>query len=158
MKYIESPTKYEKTDKNPSIFLAGGITDCPDWQKKIVGILKDSDVTLINPRRKDFDVSDPKASNKQIKWEYEHLRKVSAISFWFPKETLCPITLFELGYWFDTFDKVVFIGIHPDYKRRNDIIKQVSLKYPKFKFYDSIEELGNVLKEWLKQIKIIYKN
>ena len=30
---------------------------------------------------------------------HDALRDVHAISFWFPKETICPIVLYELGAW-----------------------------------------------------------
>ncbi len=53
MKYIESPDYYSKTDKM-AIFLAGGITDCTDWQLEMVNLLKDLDIILLNPRRKNF--------------------------------------------------------------------------------------------------------
>jgi hypothetical protein len=33
------------------------------------------------------------------RWEHDHLRRSKAIMFWFPSETLCPITLYELGAW-----------------------------------------------------------
>ncbi len=33
------------------------------------------------------------------RWEHDHLRRAKAIMFWFPSETLCPITLYELGAW-----------------------------------------------------------
>lgn len=41
MIYIESPNNYdEKQHPGNAIFLAGGITSCPDWQQEIAGLLK----------------------------------------------------------------------------------------------------------------------
>ena len=97
MQYIECPTEY--TGKKQSLFLAGGITDCPDWQKDLVQLLSSTNLMLLNPRRAHFPIHDPTASQVQIKWEYRHLHKADMISFWFPKETLCPIVLYELGAW-----------------------------------------------------------
>lgn len=91
MRYIEAPTIYRGNGR--SLFLAGGITGCPDWQSKLIDLLKNEDVVILNPRRKDFPINDPKAIEKQIVWEYNHLKKANAISFWFPKESICPIAL-----------------------------------------------------------------
>jgi hypothetical protein len=35
----------------PAVFLAGGITGCPDWQAELVRMLADVPVALLNPRR-----------------------------------------------------------------------------------------------------------
>ena len=98
MKYIESPT-YLSTKSDQTIFLSGGITGCPEWQLEIINLLKDFDIVLLNPRRKIFPIDDPNASDEQIKWEFDHLRKADAILFWFPRESICPIALYELGAW-----------------------------------------------------------
>ena len=36
-----------------------------------------------NPRRKDFPINDPIASEEQITWEFEHLKNSDIIIFWF---------------------------------------------------------------------------
>lgn len=109
--------------KNPSLFLAGGISGCSDWQASVAEAFASlcPDLVLLNPRRKNFNVSDDSESVKQIHWEFEHLRKASAILFWFPHETLCPITLFELGQWSvlaGVLGKRLFVGCDPKYLRR----------------------------------------
>ena len=35
MKYFEALDEYEPQEGEKSIFLAGGITGCPDWQKEM---------------------------------------------------------------------------------------------------------------------------
>ena len=130
MVYVEIPEVYTKQADLKAIFLAGGITDCPDWQSEIVNILKKYDVVLLNPRRKHFPIDDPSASKEQIKWEFEHLRKADAILFWFPKESICPIALYELGAWSMT-DMPLYIGVHPEYERRIDIEEQTRLVRPR---------------------------
>lgn len=154
MIYYESPKEYKPDNyidgkfKNiPSLFLAGGITDCPDWQKEMTKKLGNTDIILLNPRRANFDINEKDAAKKQIDWEYRHLRYATAISFWFPKETLCPIVLFELGYWFNR-SKDIFIGVHPEYKRKEDVYTQVSLSIPKFEFVDSIDALTEQVINW----------
>lgn len=141
MRYIESPEIYESGGK--SIFLAGGITNCPDWQQDIVSMLRDTDLTLLNPRRENFPIHDPNAALAQITWEYEHLRKANAILFWFPRETLCPIVLYELGAWNMT-KKPIFVGVHPEYKRRPDVEIQTQLARPSIEVVYSLQDLADL--------------
>ena len=96
MHYVEALTEYEPGHL-PAVFLAGGITACSGWQQEIVAHLHDLPVVILNPRRANFPIDDPTAAPQQIEWEHRHLRKADAIAFWFPCETLCPITLYELG-------------------------------------------------------------
>lgn len=142
MRYIEAP---DESTLSPTLFLAGGISNCPDWQSHMVSLLRDENLTIFNPRRKDFDVSKKDESKKQIEWEARHLEKADMISFWFPSETLCPIVLYELGAWSMT-DKKIFVGIHPDYKRREDVVIQTKLKKPDVQIAYSILNLVNQIK------------
>lgn len=80
----------------PSLFLAGGITNTPVWQDVVCDALQDLDIVVLNPRRKDWP-DDPAEIKRQIQWEYRMLRHADMIAFWFPKESVCPISLFELG-------------------------------------------------------------
>ncbi len=138
MNYVEAPDTYDGSGR--SVFLAGGITGCPDWQSEVVNFLKGSAITLFNPRRTNFPIHDPSASEFQIKWEYDHLRKASAILFWFPCETLCPIVLYELGAWSMT-NKPIFVGVHPEYQRRQDVELQIKFVRPDVKVVYSIPDL-----------------
>ena len=99
MVYIECPEHYSWEKGDRSIFLAGGITDCPDWQRIMADLMCNTQYILLNPRRKSFSLSNMEASREQILWEFEHLRKASTILFWFPRESNCPIALYELGAW-----------------------------------------------------------
>src|SRR4051812_7979117 len=92
MHYIEALHVYN--GEETSLFLAGGINGCPDWQQEMVEKLKDTSLALFNPRRASFPIGDKNAARAQIEWEYMHLRKATAISFWFPWETLSPIALY----------------------------------------------------------------
>ncbi len=94
-KYIEVPEEFE--GKGEAIFCAGGISNCPDWQLQMAELLQPSPWIILNPRRANFPIHDPDASQQQITWEYKHLRLAKAILFWFPCESICPIVLYELG-------------------------------------------------------------
>ncbi len=146
MIYIESPTWLSRFSLQKKVlFLAGGITGCPDWQQEMRRKLADTDWILLNPRRKHFPIHDPSAAPAQITWEYMHLRKATAILFWFPCETICPIVLYELGAW-SVMDKPLFIGVHPDYSRRLDVEIQTSLVRPDIDIVYSLEELAEVVR------------
>ncbi len=146
MRYIEAPTLYNENDLWNSLFLAGGITDCPDWQQDMVSMLSDTDITLLNPRRANFPIHDPDAAREQITWEHHALRDAFAISFWFPKETICPIVLYELGAW-SMGMKTIYVGVHPEYQRRQDVEIQTSLVRPNVKIFYSLEGLTEEIKK-----------
>lgn len=142
MHYIEAPEVWKYATTEHSIFLAGGITGCPDWQAEMVNLLSShKKLTLLNPRRKDFPIHNPHAAHNQILWEFDHLRKAAAILFWFPCETLCPIVLYELGAWSSSI-KPLFIGVHPDYQRRRDVEIQMELARPGLKIEYSLQDLA----------------
>jgi hypothetical protein len=141
MKYIEAPNDYKIGVEETSIFLAGGITDCPDWQQEMKDLLAGTSLTLLNPRRKDFPIGDPDAAYEQIKWEFTALRAADTILFWFPKETLCPIVLYELGAWSMT-DKPIFVGTDIEYSRRQDVLIQTLLVRPEVVIWESLEKLA----------------
>lgn len=138
MRYVEAPESFEP-DGSVSVFLAGGISGCPDWQRVIRYALRNSDLTLVNPRRAAFDLEDGGVAEEQIVWEHDALRACDIIAFWFPCETLCPITLYELGAWSMT-DKPLIVGAHPDYARRFDILVQTALQRPGVRVVDSLDE------------------
>jgi len=150
--YIEALESYIPKEGELSLFLGGGITDCPDWQKELVDILRaklDIDLTILNPRRANFPIDDPSASYDQIKWEFDHLRRADAITFWFPQETLCPITLYELGAWSMT-DKPLFVGHHPNYQRKADVFHQTRLVRPGAVITQYIEHMADEIIDWVK--------
>ncbi|MBC7809361.1 MAG: nucleoside 2-deoxyribosyltransferase domain-containing protein [Akkermansiaceae bacterium] len=139
----------EKMIATPSLFLAGGISDCGDWQSEMIALLADSGWSLLNPRREVFDVHDATVSEAQIAWEYRYLRQATAVLFWFPPETLCPITLFELGGALER-SAPVFVGCHPNFARRDDVRVQVALRRPAVPVVGSLDTLADQAKSWLK--------
>jgi hypothetical protein len=144
MRYIEAPQTYDGDEA--SLFLAGGITGCPNWQSEVVTKLQDLPLIIYNPRRSNFP-QHVDAAKEQIAWEYSHLRKATAISFWFPKESLNPIVLYELGAWCMT-SKTLFLGVHPDYQRVQDVVIQTALVRPDISIVQTLEELIQNIRSW----------
>jgi hypothetical protein len=145
MNYIEAPEIYKGKDR--SLFLAGGISNCGNWQNELVAMLSNENITILNPRRKKFPTDNPDIDVEQITWEYNHLRKADAVSFWFPDETVCPITLYELGAW-SMEKKPLFIGVNPNYVRRRDVEIQTKLVRPEIEIVYSLDKLAEQLIEW----------
>lgn len=149
MRYIEAPENAGFRVDEQRLFLAGGISGCPDWQQDIAALLADTPLALINPRRKDFPMHDPTAAQAQIEWEFKYLRLATMILFWFPCETLNPIVLYELGAW--SMSRVpIFVGVHPDYQRRQDVEIQTKLARPKVQIVYSLEALATSVKDALR--------
>jgi nucleoside 2-deoxyribosyltransferase-like protein len=150
--YIEAPN-YEKILYKESVFLAGGITNVMDWQSIVCDKLKDEPITIVNPRRKDFDLKDGPATVAQIKWEYKYLRRVNSIIFWFSNETIQPISLFELGGALER-EQNIFIGWHPEYSREKDLCWQLYYgKYWVDKDIKIANDIDTVVQHYLKQIR-----
>jgi hypothetical protein len=160
---IAAPAETRVTDDETSLFLAGGITNCIDWQDEICEQLRNIDrLVILNPRRENY--TDDAAG--QILWEWQHLRTANAISFWFSAETVQPITLFELGRW--TADiaspignsadepgkssrgrKQIFVGAHERYSRRLDVEIQLRFQCPDLEIVGSISALASQSKSWM---------
>lgn len=147
MRIIEAPESLLNSNDYYDLFLAGGITNCPDWQSDVLAKLADTDLTILNPRRSTAFTGD--IADEQIRWEYEALRVVETVLFWFPKETLCPITLFELGVFSQRNETRLVIGTHPEYARRFDVQVQMELARPNLVIHDNIDDM---LKDYLSRI------
>lgn len=136
MKIIEAPFPHPETT---DLFLAGGITNCPDWQKEAIEYLEETSGIALNPRRSGVFTED--IADEQITWEYHALRSADTVLFWFPKETLCPITLLELGVFTQRPQTRLIVGTDLDYARRFDVIKQLELARPEVTVRHSVEDL-----------------
>lgn len=132
-----------RNHNNIKVFLAGGITNCPNWQNDAIDIFRATRVhnlTLFNPRRENFPIHDPDAAEQQITWEYEHLAQADIILYWFSKGSLNPIVLYELGRWGTSSDKVISVGCDIGYERTQDVIIQTTLSRPDVQVFTSLED------------------
>lgn len=136
-----------------SVFLAGGITGCPDWQSEMIKRLEDEPVTIFNPRRPVWDMNDRTATRTQIAWEFHALKMASLVLFWFPEETLCPIALFELGKCLGRKQKIL-VATHHRYARRTDVYEQLELEDYPYLLGESLEWLAPRAKQ---QIDNLYR-
>lgn len=134
MFYFEAPNQIalcQIKDWDRAVFLGGSITGAANWQNAAKTLLQDK-FHILNPRRENFDVTDPENERTQITWEYKMLEAAGIILFYFSWETMAPITLFELGKCLRAAKyqswKKIYICVHPEYKRRNDVLIQTELE------------------------------
>ena len=139
MRYIEAPSPADGA-RGPMLFLAGGITGCPDWQRNAAQQMKDlrCEVTVLNPRRPAMPPGD-KAHDEQVAWEYAALERATVILFWFCAETVQPIALYELGR-HAARGAALAVGAHPQYERRRDVLAQLSHARPDITVLTSLPE------------------
>jgi hypothetical protein len=153
MIYLEAPNSPDVTEfaRRDSLFLAGGITGCTPWQFDFANRFQDTELFVVNPRRKEWPENvgkDSPVARDQIAWEHFWISKVTAMSFWFTPDTIQPITLFELGK--SVMMKKVFLGIHPDYERRFDLVEQMELEEPCLQIVSTLDELEEQIREYFK--------
>ena len=135
--YIEAPARV--TADSAALFLAGGISGCPDWQSEAVSMLRHTPYTVLNPRRKKFPAGDRATVAEQIAWEYAGLKMATVIAFWFPHSEVQPIALFELGSAVAS-GKLISVGAHPSYSRRIDLELQLEAAQVRGLIHDSLEQ------------------
>ena len=132
-----------------SVFLAGSIEQGKafNWQAETVKRLAAFDITIVNPRRDEWDASweqsirNPKFA-EQVNWELDSLSDVDLIMMYFDPETLSPITLLELGKYSDSGK--IFVGCPQGYWRRGNV--EVECARAGIRLYESFEELFDAVK------------
>lgn len=134
---VERPSIEGNVEK---VFLAGGIQKCSEWQKDIISRLEklgtDKVVYVFNPRRENFPIHDPNASQEQITWEFEALEDCSIFSMYFDNtESAQPICFYELGRniermkqkYPDDWQRRIIISCDEGFSRHQDVVIQTDL-------------------------------
>ena len=142
MKVVTAIEEYERKSGDIFCFLAGGITDCAEWQDAVIEKLQEKSselehLVVFNPRRKDFPINDPHAAEEQIDWEFRYLEQADIFSMYFAhsEKSVQPICMYELGRNIarmqmrhpNSFLNRLVIGCEEDYSRKNDVVIQSSL-------------------------------
>lgn len=131
---VTAPHLYIPRHDEITVFLAGGISGCRDWQKETIEHLyrfvgrDDNQVVVYNPRQENFDINNPHAAADQITWEYQYLNLVDIFSMYFVGgDQIQPICLYELGRYTKPYDDQQVISVEMGYIRKNDVVIQVAL-------------------------------
>ena len=154
--YIEAPSDIVPPQDKEIIFLAGGITRCCNWQARATEVLANLPVVICNPRRRVWNLDIEWQVQQQILWEFKHLELATQILFWFEKDEIQPIALFELGARLRG-NKPIFLGVHPDYPRRIDILTQAPLYRYTSKIEDDLESLIKRVTDYNRLLNIVVK-
>ena len=150
---VTAPDEFQKKF-GVKVFLAGGITNCPNWQKDVIECVKKhfnlycnedlyvnekygnhADLVIFNPRRENFPIHDPSAAKEQIEWEFNALEKCDVFSMYFSSgESDQPICMYELGRNICRMqDKSIYwksrivVTVENGYRRKDDVIIQSRL-------------------------------
>lgn len=154
-RYIEAPDNHH--GPLPGVFLAGGITGCPDWQAEARRELDPLPVAILNPRRADFPIHDPGAAAEQIAWEYDHLHRAAVVLFWFPDSgpvVVQPIALYELGA-HAAAGTPIAVGTDPRYVRRADVVLQLGHVRPEVTVRDDLAAVCADVRRLVADLSII---
>jgi len=98
--------------------------NAPNWQAELIAALAPHDLTILDPRREEWDASwrqsiDEPKFREQVEWEVDGLERADLIAMWFAPETKAPITLLELGL-FARSGKLV-VGCPDGYWRKGNV-------------------------------------
>lgn len=150
MTIVTAPATYD--GRLPTVFLAGGIGGCPDWQSEVPALLP-SHVALLNPRQREFDMSDPLAATRQVRWEKAALRRADILLFWFPEPVdpgvVQPIAFLELGLYVCGTSRPAVVGASRGFRRRDDVVLQLEDTRPEILVHDRLEAVCEGVTEML---------
>lgn len=131
MKEIKAPN--ERVYHGRSVFLAGSIEmgKAVDWQTQVKELLKDTDWTILNPRRDDWDNSwiqsiENEKFREQVEWELNAQDDADKILMYFAPETKSPISLLELGIYASSGKMIV---VCPESFWRSGNVEVVCARY-----------------------------
>lgn len=151
MEEIKAP-EFVPTNNKTKIFFAGTIDmgESEDWQANLKNELKDFDITIMNPRRDDWDSSwkqeiGNEIFNEQVTWELDCLEKSDVIVMYIDKDSKSPISLLELGLFKDK--KMLVYCPDGFYRSGNIFITCARYNIPVFK---DKKEFIEVLKKEIK--------
>jgi hypothetical protein len=103
---------------------------------------------VVNPRRVGDLAKEGDDARKQIIWEHSALELCDHVVFWFPKETLAVISMFELGKMLEKAIKKpikLTIGYDPAYERKFDLEVQTKLVKDIIKARKGINHINSVV-------------
>jgi len=137
---VKAPDVYN--NEKFTVFLAGTIDngESEDWQKQSEEYLEDLDITILNPRRDDWDEKiipneDNKPFNEQVGWELDALMDANLVLFYFAPNSKSPVSMLELGICLETQDVII---VCPDgFWRKGNI--EITAKRYGISIFESLE-------------------
>ena len=132
------------------VFLAGGITNCWNWQKPmavlvsyylematpLTWLIDNPPFVIASPRRETGFSHEGNMAIRQIRWEHKALASSYTKSYYFTRDAMQPISLLELGKHLAN-PKDIFIAIEDGYCRQLDVRVQSDLALRQAGEYDN---------------------
>ncbi len=116
MLVYKPPHPLPKVFDAKTLFLAGSIEMgvAERWQDRVEHMMADTDWTLFNPRRSEWDSSwvqsiDNPIFRQQVEWELEALEKSNRVLLYLSPETHSPISLMEFGLFGEVRNKMIVV-------------------------------------------------
>jgi hypothetical protein len=153
---VYAPERVEIDRRTKSIFLAGSIDQghAVDWQTAITKSLAHLPVTILNPRRHDWDSSwkediSFEPFRTQVEWEQDMLEAADVIALYFSPDTKSPISLLELGL-FARSGKLI-VACPPGFWKRGNV--QIICQRLNIELVKSGDELVQSVEKRLRQLR-----
>jgi hypothetical protein len=131
-----------------TIFLAGAIDGgaADNWQTQVVKALADYNVTILNPRRDDWDNSwgttlEDDRFREQVAWEHHGLETADFRTFVFLEDSKAPVTMLELG---EQSDKDGIVCCPEEFYRSGNVEMTAILN--KLPIVDTVEDMIQAIK------------
>jgi hypothetical protein len=138
---FKPPALFREPFPTPAVFLAGTIDmgDSEDWQSRATELLMAHGLSVLNPRRDDWDSSwEQTIANedfrRQVEWELTALNRAKAILMHIITDSKSPITLMELG--FVGRSSRVVVSCEPGFYRRGNV--EVFCNFNGITLYDNL--------------------
>ena len=104
LRVLKPPMPIDLAPDERAVFLAGSIEQgtAEDWQSVVSQALADRPLTLLNPRRDEWDASWVQSIGNamfrgQVEWELEGMERAWRVAMYFAPGSRSPITLLEFG-------------------------------------------------------------
>lgn len=151
---IKPPQALPAQFDSPSIFLAGSIDmgRAEAWQRQVEFVLADENVTLLNPRRDDWDNSWVQSIHNpsfraQAEWELDGLDKADLILVYFAPATQAPVSLLEMGLY--ARSGRMMIACPKGYWRRGNV--EIVSKRFDIPLHPDLETALLVMRRWIQE-------
>ncbi|KAF2689046.1 hypothetical protein K458DRAFT_413363 [Lentithecium fluviatile CBS 122367] len=141
----------------PSVILYGTIESfsTSNWTTHLASTLSDIPITILNPRRDDWDSSWREDVSfapfkEQVDWEMDHAAIADIIVFYFKPGTQTPITLLELGMYAGLFSKKCIVCCPEGFYKRGNV--EIVCGRFGVEFLGSLEEMEKSIKKRLVEL------
>ena len=132
----------------PTVFLAGGMSWCEDWQAQMARDLRAEAGVLLSPR-----INKPPYPDREMQawWEIRGRRQCGATVFYFPDtpKSVQPVTWYEMGANCQS-GKPTAVYVDAGHRRRLDIEERIAVNQPAAYIANSLAELTIWTRDYLR--------